>query len=288
MNRLPSPVRSLGYLGVGCDDPGAWTAFAVDILGAVAIEDGDRVLLCTDEHHHRVVVESGGEGLLYVGWEVDGPQELAELDRRLEAEGVERRSGAASMCEDRRVRELIAFQDPSGIRHEAFWGRASRVGVPFRSPVGVSAFVDGIGHYVLHTDRVDETRDFFTGVLGFAITDFRRGAWFLRCGHRHHSVALVDSDEVRLHHFMLEVGDLDDVGRALDRVRAANVQARELGRHSNDLTVSFYLWTPSGFELEYGWGSVELREPFPPAREIDSGDRWGHQLVKPGAHRGRA
>jgi hypothetical protein len=31
-----------------------------------------------------------------------------------------------------------------------------------------------------------------------------------------------------------------------------------LGKHTNDHMVSFYLRTPSGFNVEYGWGAREM------------------------------
>jgi hypothetical protein len=32
----------------------------------------------------------------------------------------------------------------------------------------------------------------------------------------------------------------------------------QLGKHTNDYMVSFYLRTPSGFNVEYGWGAREI------------------------------
>ena len=60
-----------------------------------------------------------------------------------------------------------------------------------------------------------------------------------------------------MHHLMLEVSTLDDVGTALDIVNARELPlAMSLGRHTNDLMTSFYVRTPSGFEIEYGTGGL--------------------------------
>lgn len=79
---------------------------------------------------------------------------------------------------------------------------------------------------------------------------------FYRCNRRHHTVALgptTGSGGKKLHHFMLQVASLDDVGFALDRVPRYGVPLRNtLGRHTNDHMVSFYAATPSGFEVEFG------------------------------------
>ena len=77
---------------------------------------------------------------------------------------------------------------------------------------------------------------------------------FLGCCPRHHSLALAPMPaQAGIVHLMVEVAALDDVGRALDRCtrRGAPVSA-SLGRHANDLMVSFYVRTPGGFDIEYG------------------------------------
>jgi 3,4-dihydroxy-9,10-secoandrosta-1,3,5(10)-triene-9,17-dione 4,5-dioxygenase len=70
------------------------------------------------------------------------------------------------------------------------------------------------------------------------------------------------------------------VGRAYDKCRdGAATLVNTLGRHSNDQMLSFYVRTPSGFDLEYGcfglqvdedrWEAVEHRYP------VESW--WGHK-----------
>ena len=54
-------------------------------------------------------------------------------------------------------------------------------------------------------------------------------------------------------HVMVEVDSVDEVGRAMDRMKAAGVKLTgTLGRHANDHMVSFYMLSPSGFMIEYG------------------------------------
>ena len=58
-----------------------------------------------------------------------------------------------------------------------------------------------------------------------------------------------------MHHFMVELGSLDDVGQGYDLAQIENERiAYTLGRHTNDHMTSFYMRTPSGFFIEYGWG----------------------------------
>jgi 3,4-dihydroxy-9,10-secoandrosta-1,3,5(10)-triene-9,17-dione 4,5-dioxygenase len=78
-------------------------------------------------------------------------------------------------------------------------------------------------------------------------------------------------------HLMIEVATLDDVGRALDRChrRGAPVSST-LGRHANDLMVSFYVQTPGGFDIEYGTDGRRVDDSTWVSRESTTVSLWGH------------
>jgi hypothetical protein len=46
---------------------------------------------------------------------------------------------------------------------------------------------------------------------------------------------------------------------------------------SNDHMVSFYLRTPSGFNVEYGWGAREVDDATWQVQVHTAGSIWGHQ-----------
>jgi hypothetical protein len=105
---------------------------------------------------------------------------------------------------------------------------------------------------------------------------------FFHCpGHaaRHHTVAVAGvPGRAGFHHLMLEVTNLDDVGTALDIVNARKIPlAMSLGRHTNDLMTSFYVRTPSGFEIEYGTGGRLVDDDSWETRLHDAGSLWGHR-----------
>jgi hypothetical protein len=71
---------------------------------------------------------------------------------------------------------------------------------------------------------------------------------------------------------------MDDVGRALDRVVAAGLPiSSSLGKHTNDRMTSFYVRTPSGFDVEYGWGGVEIDDATWQVTSYDATSIWGHR-----------
>jgi len=50
-----------------------------------------------------------------------------------------------------------------------------------------------------------------------------------------------------------------------------------LGGHPNDRMFSFYVKTPSGFAIEYGWGGLTIDdEETWVVRTYDKLDIWGH------------
>ena len=56
----------------------------------------------------------------------------------------------------------------------------------------------------------------------------------------------------------------------------------DLGRHPNDLMTSFYVRTPSGFDLEYGAGGVTVDDAAWETETYDALSIWGHALPADG------
>lgn len=270
--------QALAYLRLTSPTRDEWIPFAEDVLGARASTADGEVQLQTDDSPWRVAITAGGTNAIdAVGWMYSDEGAWSRAIEHLRALGVDVVSGSADLCAHRQCMGIASVVDPAGITHELCWGRTRTVTQLFVPGHGISRFLDGIGHVVVLTDRAADAKDFLLTGLQLGLSDFRRGAWFLRCNHRHHSIAYADSSETRMHHFMLEVGELDDVGRAFDRANSRHMVARELGRHSNDHMFSFYAKAPGGVELEYGWGGRRMDSGWI-AHEIDGGDIWGHQV----------
>ncbi len=194
------------------------------------------------------------------------------------------------------MRGLISFADPGGNRLEAFWG-AAIADEPFRPGRAISGFRTGplgMGHAVFHVKNIDDLLGFYHDVLGFGVSDyiltpFR--AYFLHVNPRHHTVALIETGKQDLHHLMVELYSLDDVGQGYDIALGEPERiATTLGRHPNDCVTSYYLRSPSGFMLEYGWGGREVTPGRWQASEVTVGPSlWGHDRTwLPEAQRAQA
>ena len=284
-------VRGLGYIGIDARDVDEWREYG-ETLGTMAVDSPDGLRLRIDERPFRVAVSpaEGAEGLAFTGWELADAAALDCAVDHLRSGGRTVTYASDDEARARDVRGLVRTTDPGGFDLELFCGPILDH-VPFASPAGVSRFVTGglgMGHIVLGTPLIAEMVDFYTNVLGFRVSDYWRpddqDVVFLRCNARHHSLALVPAVEPALYHFMLEAATLDDVGSALQRHHDADLPiSMDLGKHTNDEMVSFYSTSPSGFDVEFGFGGRLIDESTWVVGEITKPSSWGHRTPQPGS-----
>ena len=109
-------------------------------------------------------------------------------------------------------------------------------------------------------------------------------AWlrFFGCNPRHHSLAFLPMPTpTGIVHLMVEVENADDVGLCLDRALRRKVpMSATLGRHVNDLMLSFYMKTPGGFDVEFGCEGLEVEDDDWIARESTAVSLWGHDFTR--------
>ncbi len=285
-------IQALSYIGFASPNAEQWLQFGPEILGVEAAPRGadGSVRLRVDDAAHRITIHPGKtDDLAYLGWELGGPSALESTVATIEKEGIQIKRGDPELISGRAVADLVWFVDPFGFRHELSWGLAMRPST-FRPGRPHSGFVTGnggLGHTVLFVPDLNRAEQFYTKVMGFRPTDRVEGGFsirFFHCNQRHHTLAFATvPGMVGIHHLMLECASLDDVGTALDLCNQRNIPlAMGLGRHTNDLMTSFYVRTPSGFEIEYGWGgrTIDDEETWI-VNTYDSGSIWGHKSEKP-------
>jgi len=286
-------IAALGYLGFEVADLEAWSGFATGVLGLMpAAAAGDVRRFRLDAQAWRLEARQGETNdLAFAGFETAGAAELQALAERLRSAGVAVADGGSDLARDRGVAGLVTCQDPDGLPLELYYGALQRTEAPFASPAGVTGFVtgqQGVGHIVLSTRDIAAARGFYQDLLGFRLSDIigmRMGPnasfdmEFFHCNPRHHTLALMPVPMPRrLHHFMLQVPTLDAVGFALERAEAAGAPiTASLGRHTNDQMVSFYARTPAGFEVEFGWGALEVDDAIWRVGRHEAPSTWGHK-----------
>jgi catechol 2,3-dioxygenase-like lactoylglutathione lyase family enzyme len=155
----------------------------------------------------------------------------------------------------------------------------------------------GMGHVAITTRRPEAAlafwKEIFDARLSDEIVERLAGVTldirFLRLNQRHHSVALatmrwprLDPIRSRVQHFNLLAASLDDVAAAFRRCKALGFEmAHEIGQHPNDKEVSFYVQSPSGFEIELGCNALVVDEANWQPASYRGISLWGHKPQNP-------
>lgn len=281
----------LGYIELETTRPDQWSVFAREVLGLTVTEsvaDGRTVqLFRSDRQAYRIAVVQGEtDTFVRTVYRLGDSQALDAIADRLSTLGATfERADSFTLPSGRRGNECLDVVDPAGNNLRFTWGSPEQGLGPLASPLGISYSphrLGTLGHVVLVVPDFQASLAFYRDGLGFSVTDFiGDGATqlaFLRCNERHHTVAIQEGEVPRVDHVMLEVADLDDVGIVYDRARRVpGVVVSEMGRHTNDLAVSFYLNTPlEGLEIEFATGGIDVFE----SRNIEwmeRGSVWGHK-----------
>ncbi len=296
---MTSLIAKLGYVGITTPRFEEMRTWGPEVLGCMLGPDGadGAVRLKIDDADYRLSFHPGDDyKMAYAGWEVLSHRDLDAAIKRLEDNGAKPRVADEQAAAERGVKYLVQFEDPFGQPLELFSYQNSdhRNWNPPRPHAGFVTGNQGLGHAVFATPDIRTHVDFYIDAMGFVTSDIVKLAeplgemWFLRANPRHHSVAFVEVPySVGLHHVYLESNSLDDVGYSYFDVLGGDANPdllMNLGRHVGDQTVSYYIRTPGGFFIEYGWDGLpiddlERRSPrFINFREGKRGDMWGHKF----------
>jgi extradiol dioxygenase len=292
-------ISKLGYVGVQTPRYEEFRTWGPEVLGCMLGPDGEdgAVRLKIDDADYRLSFHPGDEyKMLYAGFEVLNHRDLDTVVARLEDHGVKTRQADDATKEARGVKHLVQFEDPFGQPLELFCYQESDYHWwnPPRPHAGFVTGDQGLGHVVFAVPDIEKAVDFYLDALGFLPSDIITlreplgEMWFLRANPRHHSVAFVEvPNSVGLHHVYVESVILDDVGYSYFDVLGGDANPdllMNLGRHIGDQTVSYYIHTPGGFFIEYGWDGMpidDLARRSPHNINVRKGKRpeiWGHKF----------
>lgn len=286
---MTATVRSLGYLRINATDLDAWKDFGENLLGLnLAESTAERVRFRMDEYEYRIeVLAADNDDVATVGWEVASDEDLAELAGRLEAAGYAVEHAAPEVVRERNVCSLVSFRDPDDVLTLELYVGLKNANQRFYSVKGATFVAGrlGLGHVFQVVRDAERYAALYRDILGFRLSDYidvsdDLTATFLHCNPRHHSFAFVQNPNrpKGLGHFMVEVDDLDCVGRAWQQMldeKAPVIQT--LGRHTNDKMISAYVKTPSNVGVEYGFGGILIDDTTWTPTRYDWAHYWGHE-----------
>ena len=222
------------------------------VTGFTGSDDGSRVLVDEGDFRRLVRVEFGCRG----------PEDIDAAARRL-TDG-----GAVPELTDRELRivdpassvELVLrVAEPAPVPAAAAPVVPNAPGATVRVDERAPAVFGGprpprrLGHLVIGTPAIRETRDLLVAGIGLKVSDEIDGVIaFLRCSPDHHNVALVESPVPLLQHYSWECDDVDHVGYSASALLrpAPSRHTWGLGRHFAGSNFYWYLRDPAGSYLE--------------------------------------
>jgi extradiol dioxygenase len=270
-------ILSLGYLGFEGSRYEEWLTFGPEILGLGLAERGADGAVCLkmDERKFRFAMHPGPiDRLAYMGWELRDVHAFDAFLKKFERLGIAYELAGPQLLRERGVAGMACVVDPAGYAHELFYGQAfwPYSFIPGRPISGFLAGSLGLGHVVLGVPAfTEDLRRFAVDVLGFQIFssfEFQMPdaqcarLEFYRCNARTHVFAYVPYPGLQgIQHVGIDTMHLDDVGTCIDLCAKHDIPISvTLGRNILDATISFYMLTPGGFELEYGFGATLYKE----------------------------
>ena len=286
----------LGYVVVESRRRDAWQRFGVEALGLhldTTATDG-AVAFRIDAHQRRLVVLPGpAEDVVALGWQVDDAATLEALRARLARHGVALADGDAGTAQQRGVERYWYCIGPKRLSFEFYLAPVLAEGALRMATSGFATGAGGMGHVAITSREPAAMLEFFQAIFDARVSDRIEDRLdgipfdftFLRLNERHHSVAIaatrglrMDPIRTRIHHLNLQAATLDDVTAAYERCRALGLRiANAIGQHPNDRELSFYVESPSGFEIELGWNPIVVQdEPTWQTALYQGISLWGH------------
>jgi 2,3-dihydroxy-p-cumate/2,3-dihydroxybenzoate 3,4-dioxygenase len=252
-------LLDVSYCRLGTRDLEGAERFATAVLGLeVAERQRGQISFRSDARAHTLAYVAGDPADQAVGFEVASPAELDGAAAALERLGHPVRRGTAAECDARKVKDFIAFRDPTGnpielvVRPEHGGGRylASR-----------DAGITGFSHVGLcTTDPVRDER-FWTTICNARVSDRIGDAPLLRIDEVHHTIALFPTSRAGIQHINHQVASADDILRSYHFLKDRQVSiVFGPGRHPTSSAKFLYFEGPDGMVFEYSSGVREIAD----------------------------
>ena len=283
--------KSLGYVALNVSDLARSTIFYRDIVGLSQVPTdlpNTAMFRCSDGHHDLMLCKGAVPGIKRVGWWMESAAALQAVRDKLATLGrpVVPVSNSEAVALGIGGDSFRSSEPGMGMVFE-FFSEFENAASPFQAG---HTKIARLGHVVMKSPASKASEKFMLDDMNFRASDRIEDAiTFMRCypNPYHHSfgVAASEDGQPQFHHVNFMVSEIDDVGKAIWRLKANNVPiVFGPGRHPTSESVFLYFLDPDGLTVEYSFGMEEFpeeeyREPrrFPLA--LESLDYWGGEVV---------
>lgn len=246
-------LQDVSYVRLGTRDLEGASDFATDYLGLEISEHAPgHVHFKSDEREHTLCYFEGDPADQAVAFEIGAREELDSAAAELERLGHDVRRGTADEAEQRKVRDFIAFRDPTGNQIELVW-RPAYSGRRYHG--NRDAGITGFSHIGLCSTDLPRDEAFWTQVCNARVSDRIGDAPLLRIDEIHHTIAMFPSARPGIQHINHQVESGDDVMRSYNFLNERQVHmVFGPGRHPTSSARFLYFEGPDGMVFEYSSG----------------------------------
>jgi 2,3-dihydroxy-p-cumate/2,3-dihydroxybenzoate 3,4-dioxygenase len=276
--------NKLGYVALNVSDVSRSALFYEQVVGLTRVgvgKHGEAYLRCSSDHHN-VVLYQGAVGIARLGWQMENAGQVERMRERAQAAGLAVSDVPCAESGELQQDASLRITFPHvGLTFE-FYSAIAQADQPFKPSV---AKIERLGHVVLRTPKVADATACALDVFNFRHSDSIDGLVnFLRCfpNQFHHSLAFSRGEVNGLHHVNFMVSEIDDIGKAMTRLKRNDVPiVYGPGRHPPSESVFLYFLDPDGMTVEYSFGMETFDETGArDARNLvarpTSFDHWGN------------
>jgi 2,3-dihydroxy-p-cumate/2,3-dihydroxybenzoate 3,4-dioxygenase len=280
----PFRYRKPGYVALNVSDLDQSVKFYRDLVGLQLEErvgDDMAFLRCSDDHHNLVLCQSDEPGIKRLAFELESPDDVDRARHYIVEQGWTLEEVPATEVSLLGQGRTLRFRVPEHSLTFEFYADMPRAATPY---VPTVARILRLGHVVVRCRNRDAFLEVLTERLNFRVSDqFGDQVAFLRCFPNpfHHSFGVSRGDGDGLHHVNFMVTDVDDIGRAANRMRKNGVEVvYGPGRHDISNSIFLYYLDPDNLTTEYSFGMEEFPEEGPREARVlplrpEILDSWG-------------
>jgi catechol 2,3-dioxygenase-like lactoylglutathione lyase family enzyme len=243
---MPSVFR-LAYVDLITPSLDEARSYYDGVLGATTVEQGgETAFLSLGLDHHNLSLRKGDRaGLGAIGLQVGPDEDMADLQRRIEAMGFK-----AARKSDARpgVPDMLEIADVGG--HTFHLLPTIKALAPGFSGRGVDPV--RLGHVAILTTDAAAVIRFLTAGLGFSATDwFEDFVTFVTCNRDHHVLNIIQAPFATMHHLAFQLDGRDHQFRAADLLTRHRVPTLwGPARHTAGHNVASYHFGADGALIE--------------------------------------
>ncbi|NBU96701.1 MAG: extradiol ring-cleavage dioxygenase [Spirochaetia bacterium] len=286
----------MGYVIISSNKFTDWRTFCEQAIGLHKGSITENILTYRiDEYEKRFIIIKGNEeDVISTGWEVYDEISLEIILARLHSRDISFSELNREECSIRGIRKGFQIKGPKGLFVEIYTDPIKSTQSLRMLTSGFKTGNSGMGHIAMVSRIPVKMQRFWQEIFDARYSDHIQQTLqsgvildvnFFRLNERHHSIAVAATRDIRIdplrtkvQHINLEVATLEDMAQAYKRCGQLGFSMNwEVGQHTNDKEISFYVITPSGFEIEIGWNPIHVNESSWEPQSYNGFSIWGHK-----------